>query len=276
MNQGDPSGRPGHALQLVLEQHWSNDFSSMNTALRLLLTWLLLAPAILHGASSPARPAIGWQTEYDRLLNKYVVDGGVRYAAWKANAADMAAMDRVVAGIGVAEPEKLDAKAQLAFYINAYNAWTIKLILDRYPIKSVWSASPFFFLQKNIRVAGERMSLQHLEKDVIRKKFQDPRVHFAVNCGSTSCPPLQKSAYDARTIDRELEARTRAFTLNDSNVEKTADGKMRVSRVFKWYGEDLKGKEGAAEFIGKTRGERLPADAKVDYQKYDWSLNDRK
>jgi hypothetical protein len=247
----------------------------MKTTKRLLLAIFLLIPLVLCAA-----PTSGWQNEYDRLLKKYVVDGGVRYAAWKADAKDMAAMNRVVAGIGETDASKLDPKAQLAFYINAYNAWTIKLILDRYPIKSVFSASPIFFLQKNIRVAGERMSLHHLEKNIIREKFQDPRIHFAVNCGSTSCPPLQKGAYDAKSIDKELEARTKAFTLNDSNVEKTADGKVRVSRVFKWYGEDLKGKgkekEGAVESIEKMRGEQIPQGAKVEYKKYDWSLNDRK
>jgi hypothetical protein len=180
----------------------------MNTTRRLFFSFILLLPALLHSATSS-----GWQNEYDRLLKNYVVDGGVRYAAWKADAGDMAALDGVVAGIGQENVAKLDPNAQLAFYINAYNAWTIKLILDRYPIKSVWSATPLFFVQKNIRVAGEKMSLSHLEKDIIRKKFKDPRIHFAVNCGSTSCPPLQKGAYDAKSIDKELEARTKAFTL---------------------------------------------------------------
>jgi hypothetical protein len=237
---------------------------------RFLLVLFGLIPSLLLAAPKP------WQAEYDQLLKKYVVDGGVRYAAWKADAADRGALERVVSGIGAANVSKLDAKEQLAFYINAYNAWTIKLILDRYPIKSVWSATPLFFVQKNIRVAGERMSLHHLEKNIIRKKFNDPRIHFAVNCGSQSCPPLQKGAYDAKKLDAELEARTRAFTMNDANVQKTEDGKMRVSRVFKWYGEDLQKKDGAVETIGKVRGEKVPSDAKVEYQKYDWSLNDRK
>ena len=168
----------------------------------------------------------------------------------------MAALQRVTDGIGSDDPAARSMD-QLAFYINAYNAWTIKLVLDKYPIKSVRDASPLFglFLRKNIRVAGEKMSLNHLEKDIIRKKFNDPRVHFAVNCGSTSCPPLRKGAYDAKALDEELDARTKAFTLSDAGVEKSADGKkVRVSKIFKWYDEDFKGEGSAREFIGKKRG----------------------
>lgn len=244
----------------------------MNATRRLFLALLLFAPTLLLAVSP------GWQQEYDRLLKKYVVDGGVRYAAWKADAADMAALDRVVTGIGESSVSGLDAKEQLAFYINAYNAWTIKLVLDKYPIRSVRDVSPLFgiFLKKNIRVAGERMSLNHLEKDIIRKKFKDPRIHFAVNCGSTSCPPLQKGAFDAKTLDAELDARTKAFTLNEAGVEKSADGKVRVSKIFKWYDEDFKSQGGAVNYIGKTRGERIAPDAKVEYKPYNWSLNDRK
>jgi hypothetical protein len=241
----------------------------MNACRHFLVLILLLSPTMLL-----AQPP-GWQKEYDRLLKKYVVDGGVRYAAWKANASDMAALNRVVTGIGNADPSKLDANGQLAFYINAYNAWTIKLILDKYPVRSVRDVSPLFgiFLQKKIRVAGEQMSLNHLEKNILRKKFKDPRIHFAVNCGSTSCPPLQKGAYDAKTLNKELEARTKAFTLNEAAVEKSPDGKVRLSRIFKWYDEDFEG--GAVDYVSKRRGERVAPGEKVEYKKYDWSLNDR-
>src|SRR5688572_19169251 len=110
----------------------------MNAYRHFLVLMLLLTPAM-----ALVQPP-GWQKEYDRLLKKYVVDGGVRYAAWKANASDMAALNRVVTGIGNADPSKLDANGQLAFYINAYNAWTIKLILDKYPVQSIRDVSPLF------------------------------------------------------------------------------------------------------------------------------------
>jgi hypothetical protein len=244
----------------------------MKTTLGLLLAILLL-PFTLHAKVGD------WQKDYDALLKKYVVDGSVRYGAWKGNADDMAAIEKVTTAIGNESPKGLSRDEQLAFYINAYNAWTIKLVLDRYPLKSVRDHSPLFgmFTQKNIRLGGTKMSLNHLEKQLILKQFKDSRVHFAVNCASKSCPPLNTKAYDAETLNKELNERTKAFTLDSLGVQESKDGKkVKVSSIFKWYDDDFKGEGGAVEFINKNRGDALPSDAKVEYQEYDWTLNEAK
>ena len=237
------------------------------------LIFLFLVPLELWSAP------MQWQKDYDELLKKYVADGGVRYAPWKANAKDMAAINNVVTAIGNSNPRELDQKEQLAFYINAYNAWTIKLVLDKYPIDSIREHSPLFgvFTGKHIRVAGERMSLRHLENEIIRKKFKDPRIHFAINCGSKSCPPLSAKSFDGEKLNQQLNAQTKAFTLSSLGVQTSPDGKKaKVSSIYKWYDDDFKQAGGTREFINKVRPDDLPADAKVEYQKYDWSLNEVK
>lgn len=242
-------------------------------------TLSLLAISLLVALSAGRAEAAGWQQEYDALLKRHVVDGGVRYAAWKASPKDMAALDRVVGAIGSERPERLNRQDQLAFYINAYNAWTIRLVLDKYPIKSVWGHSPLggIFTRKHIRVGGEKMSLNHLEKEIILKRFKDSRAHFAMNCASGSCPPLNSGAYDGKALDQQLNERTRAFTLNSLGVQPSADGqKARVSSIFKWYDDDFKEDGGAAAYINKARPGAIAPGAKVEYQKYDWSLNERK
>lgn len=233
---------------------------------------LVLTSTLLAGVGD-------WQKEYDVLLKKYVAGEGVRYAAWKESGEDMAALQKVVAAIGEEKPDSLPQKDQLAFYINAYNAWTIKLILDKYPLKSVRDHSPLFgvFTGKNIRVAGERMSLNHLEKQIIRGRFKDARIHFAINCGSKSCPPIRPGAYDGDALDKDLDQQTKAFTLNSLGVQTTPDGKKaKVSPIFKWYDKDFQSEGGTREFINKARPNDLPTDAKVEYQSYDWSLNEAK
>ena len=237
---------------------------------------LSLLPVLLLGAARAEAEA--WQKDYDALLQRYVVDGGVRYAAWKANAPGLAALDRVVSAIGSESPDRLSRNGQLAFYINAYNAWTIRLVLDKYPIKSVWEHSPLagIFTRKLIQVGGEKMSLNRLEKQIILKRFKDARAHFAVNCASASCPPLMGGAYDGETLDAQLTGQTKAFTLNPLGVQISADGRTaKVSKIFQWYDDDFKDAGGTAAYINQARPGAIPPDAKIEYQKYDWSLNAR-
>src|SRR5688572_1666119 len=235
--------------------------------------------ALLFGAAKADAKVGDWQREYDALLRKYVENGSVRYAAWKANSADLAALDRVVTAIGRESPEKLSRNEQLAFYINAYNAWTIRLVLDKYPIKSVKEQSLLWgnFTRKLIRLGGKKMSLNYLEKEIILKRFKDSRAHFAINCASRSCPPLSASAYDGEKLDQELNQRTKSFTMNSLGVQPGKDGTTtKVSRIFKWYEDDFARSGGAREFINQARPQSLPADAKIEYQEYDWGLNEAK
>ena|SRR5258708_446162 len=136
-----------------------------------------------------------WETDHTRLLQKYVKTSGVGYAVWKENSADVQALKDIISQIGATGPSSQKREAQLAYYINAYNALVLAGVLDRYPIRSVRDVAPFygFFTQNNITVAGKKTSLYALERKLLIPKFTEPRIHFAINCASRSCPPLRRA-----------------------------------------------------------------------------------
>ena len=216
-----------------------------------------------------------WTAEYARLLDKYATSSGVKYSAWKANAADMKALDSVVEQIGNAKVASLSQKEQLAFYLNAYNAWILHEALEKYPTKSVKDMLFTFFTSNRIKVAGQQTSFKKLEDDVIRAKFNEPRIHVALNCASQSCPPLLSEPFRAEKLDAQLDKLSKGFVNSARGVRVSADeNTAELSQIFEWYKEDFKG--GVLEFINKHRSTPLPSDVKISYVKYDWSLNDAK
>src|SRR6266403_5845562 len=147
--------------------------------MKLLLRFLVVVAFwVVCAANSQAQ---NWMESYNRLLGKYVTSGGVKYAEWKNNAADMQAIQAVVDGIAKESVSGLDKRQQLAFYINAYNAWILHEALGKYPTKSVKDALFTFFTSRRLTVAGQQTSFNALEKETIRSKFGEPRVHFALN-----------------------------------------------------------------------------------------------
>lgn len=214
---------------------------------------------------------------YNSLLAKYVSGGGVKYSAWKGNAADMQSLQQVVDAIAKENAGSLEKKEQLAFYINAYNAWILHEALGKYPTKSVKDTLFTFFTGNRIKVAGEQMSFNHLEKDVIRSKFGEPRVHFALNCASRSCPPLKRETFRADKLESQFETLAKAFVNSEKGVIVSADQKSaQLSKIFDWYKDDFKAAGGPIAFINKRRTNALPNDVKISYQDYDWSLNEAK
>lgn len=236
----------------------------------------------LAAAITVVSPAIGqsgnnWQETYGRLLAKYVTPGGVKYASWKGNAPDIQALQSVVDAIAKANVSSMPKQEQLAFYVNAYNAWILHEALAKYPTKSVKDPLFTFFTSQRAKVAGESMSFNHLEKDVIRSKFGEPRVHFALNCASRSCPPLASQPFTGANLDGQFEKLAKAFVNSERGVRLSADGKSaELSKIFDWYKDDFKTDGGAVAFINKRRSSPLPNDVKISYQDYDWSLNEAK
>jgi hypothetical protein len=128
-----------------------------------------------------------------------------------------------------------------------------------------------FFTGKRITVAGEKMSFNHLEKEIIRPRFEEPRVHFALNCASRSCPPLRSEPYAAASLDAQLEEQAKSFVNTPKGVaieKQTA----QLSKIFDWYKDDFSGEAGVIAFINKRRSSALPG--KIGYQEYDWNLNE--
>lgn len=177
---------------------------------------------------------------------------------------------------------------KLAFLINAYNAFTVKLIIQNYPVKSIKKIGSFFksaWKQQFITILGKKVHLDYIEHTLIRKKFNEPRIHFAVVCASISCPNLQEKVYTSKNLSKLLDKSTKEF-LTDKNknmfIEKTKS--MYLSKIFKWYGEDFNVKYGSIQsFVSsyvtkKISQQKIIAsgDIKTKFLSYDWGLNEWK
>ncbi len=241
---------------------------------RLAFFALLLTACASQSVTAPADDE--WRDTYGDLLAKYVTSEGVRYQAWHASAADVASLDGIVSGIAATDLNSLSGDTKLAFYINAYNAWMLHEVLHAYPVDSVTDIAPLWgvFTNKRITVGGEKMSLNHLEKQVILKEFSDPRVHFAINCASRSCPPLLDEPYAGETLDEQLTAVSREGVSNNPLTVKIEGNIVKVFEVFDWYAADFDKVGGTKAFINAYREEPLPEGAAIEFTKYDWSLNE--
>ena len=205
---------------------------------------------------------------FDAQLKKYVTDKGVvNYSAWKK---DEAALDKYLAELGKSAPATTSAKDEaLAYWINAYNAFTIKLILKNYPVKSIQdinSGKPWDL--KWIVLGGKTYTLNNIENDIIRPTFKDPRIHFALVCAAKSCPPLANAAFTAANLQSMLDARAKGFINSSSN--EISKGKVTVSEIFDWYKSDF---GNVIAFLNKYATTKIDADATIAYKDYDWSLN---
>jgi len=217
-------------------------------------------------------------TLYGDLLLKYVKNGVVDYAGFKR---EEARLNQYLKVLERTESGSLDRKEQFAFYVNAYNAWTIKLILSAYPgIDSIKDLSGLFksAWEKEIaHIDGKVVTLDHIEHDILRPKFKDPRVHFAINCASKSCPPLISEPYTGAVLEQQLDAVVKAF-LNDPKRNRLEGNTLYASKIFKWFKDDFN-KDIIGFFLKYTEGslrKNLTANRdkiKIKYLDYDWSLN---
>lgn len=225
----------------------------------------------------------------DALLKKYVDgSGNVDYTGWQRSAADMRALDAYLAHLSSAEPrQRASRNATLAFWINAYNAVTIKGILREYPTTSIRNHTARVFgynIWKDLLlvVGGASFSLEQIEHQILRK-LNEPRIHFAIVCASKSCPKLRAEAYTADRLEEQLVANTRDFFANPSNFRHDArTRRFYLSSILSWFGEDF-GSDQAAQLRAiapylPTSGGQQAAEAnavRVSYFDYDWGLNDQ-
>ncbi len=215
---------------------------------------------------------------YGALLKAYVKNGVVDYRGFKN---DEAKLDRYLDVLAKTHTKTLSFNEQFAFYINAYNAWTIKLVLSDYPgIKSIRDLGSLFKSPWDIKIArldGKKLTLDNIEHDILRPRFKDPRVHFAVNCASKSCPPLLSEPYRGEVLDRQLNRVTGAF-INDPARNRLEGSTLYVSKIFDWYKEDFND-DIVGFFLQYAKGDMLKRlkekgrDIEIEYLDYDWSLN---
>ena len=213
---------------------------------------------------------------YAELLEKYVTVDGVRYDAWFANQADLEGLDAFLDMMAHVDLSTLGRSEQKAFYINLYNAAMMQAVFEAYPIQSVKEIGPteFSIFKKRFIKQGDRqLSLDAIEKDILLMDFFDPRIHFAVNCASESCPPLRAEPFNAARLELQLEEQTRIFANSDRAVD--VNRKLKVnfySSLFDWYRGDF-GVDDPGVYLNRYRNSEVPLKYAFNYLPYDWSLN---
>ncbi|MEM7109530.1 MAG: DUF547 domain-containing protein [Bacteroidota bacterium] len=206
----------------------------------------------------------------DAFFRAHVKDGMVAYDAIQK---DQSLLNTLVQKIAVFDLKQSDLATKKAFMINTYNLLAIKGIVDEYPVKSPFDVKDFFDA-KRYTVAGEKMSLNMLEKERLYPMFQDPRLHFVLVCAAMSCPKLADHAYDPDTLEAQIESQTKGV-LNDPDFVRVKGNKTQVSEIFNWYSNDFKTKASSTvEYINMFRSTPLPS-KKTSYYTYDWSLNEQ-
>ncbi len=167
--------------------------------------------------------------------------------------------------------ENWSREEKLAYWINAYNSIAVKMIIDNYPVKDInelhdpWN-------QKFFRIKDKRYSLDDIEHKILRK-FNEPRVHFLINCASFSSPKLMNRAYTAQNIEEAMEKCTRDF-INDPMRNIITDQKINISQIFEWYKDDFNNGDVAA-FINQYSDVKINKIPKDGYMTYNWSLNEK-
>lgn len=220
---------------------------------------------------------------WDQLLKKYVDENGlVNYKGFRNHRNKL---DAYLALLSKAAPNKKtwSREEQLAYWLNAYNAFTIALILDHYPvesIKDIGSGPLITFVNspwdiKFIEIAGKKYDLNNIEHGIIRKDFDDPRIHFALVCAARSCPELRNEAYTGDDLNTQLQEETIAF-INNPSRNKIGKKKAQLSKCFDWYAGDFeKGGKSITDFINQYTTTKISKKATIEYLDYNWQLNEQ-
>ncbi|MEM1277622.1 MAG: DUF547 domain-containing protein [Pseudomonadota bacterium] len=224
---------------------------------------------------------------WDQLTRKYVSGGGetVALVDYRGIAGERAVLDGYLQLLSSTNVGALDRPEQFAFWANLYNALTVRVILDHYPQETIRDIdiSPGFFADgpwgaKLITVEGVELSLDDIEHRIMRPIWQDPRVHYAVNCASIGCPDLHKGAFVAATLDAQLEEAARAF-VNHPRGAQVAGGDLYVSSIYEWFKEDFGGRDAGViahlkQYAEPPLANQLANIRRISDDDYDWSIND--
>jgi len=270
--------------------------------------FLCFAGNIMAQAAQDLTPFDQNHTIFNKLLQENVKDTKVKYQGF----IDSVEFVNYLESLNNISPDDFNTwtdSQKIAFWINAYNAFTIKAIIDHYPIQRSFTLVGIFYAPKNsilqipgvwkklqFQAVGQNVTLDHIEHGILRKEFNEPRIHAAINCASISCPDLRNEAYIADKIDNQLNESSSSFVNNKSKgveIDKEHE-KIKVSKIFKWFGEDFFDNYHKQEFNYKSDKQNgtlgfiykyinddekfflLNSKYKLKYMSYDWSLNETK
>lgn len=244
-------------------------------------TIVILMLSLSASASARTADFDGAPARLNAALSARVREGRVDYAGLKKDSADLDAWLASAAKVDEADFKGRPREQRLAFLINLYNAATLRLILDRFPIDSIRDIGPAWDPNKawklpSVKVFGRTISLNTVEHEMIRPIFNEPRVHFALVCAAKGCPPLRSEAYDGTRLNAQLDDQARTFLSQKAKNDASRAGETAyLSPIFKWYMKDFGGsKKSVLAFVKKW----LPVEDNwtVDWTEYDWSLNEDK
>ena len=229
---------------------------------------------------------------YDRLLARYVVaspDGinRVRYSAWAANANDVDALNAYVVSLERDRPSAMTRDERLAHWINLYNAVTLQVIIENYPVRSIrdirsQTLDPRGLIgpwrTPRVTVEGRRLTLDQIENSILRPEFNEPRIHYAINCASIGCPNLAARAWRAETMDADLTEAARTYINHPRGISVDAQGRARASTIFRWFAADFGGNAAAVlthvrRYASPELRARLAGTTTISSYGYDWALN---
>ena len=210
---------------------------------------------------------------WDRVLQAHARRGGMDYDGLKNDAEAMQSLDGFLQSVAT-----MNESEPLSSWLNAYNAIVVKSVVERYPIRSVKDVDGFFDGVQH-RVAGRQRTLDEIENRIVRPRFEDARVHVALNCGAVSCPPLHPRAFRESNLDRTLDRLARSWIGSGRHV-RIADGSAQVSELFFWFAADFERDAGSVRawidrYDETNRLTSVPADAELGRIAYRWALNDR-
>ena len=237
--------------------------------------------------------ANGPDAVFDELLGRYVVPSAdgvnrVDYARWKANSQDRIRLARYVTELQARTPSKMGREEAIAYWCNLYNAITLHVVLDRYPVSSIRDIKSEGLLDpkaytgpwrsKRATVEGKSYSLDDIENDVLRRVYKDPRLHYALNCASYGCPNLRTKAWAAATLDADFDAAARDFVNHPRGVTVLPGNRLKVSSIYKWFTADFGGSDTAMlahfrKYAEPKLAAALAPGATIAEDDYDWSLN---
>lgn len=233
-----------------------------------------------NGISAPASDSDSVSHQiWNSLLQKHVNEKGLVDYTGFAN--DKKQLESYLDHLSKNAPNKRWSEDEnLAYWINAYNAFTIQLILNNYPVKSIkdigegpqitFVNSPWDI--KFIHIGGKELDLNNIEHGIIRKDFDDPRIHFALVCAARSCPELRNEAYTGEALDEQLEEEAISF-INNPDRNQLSQNNVVLSKYFDWYSGDFKKKGSIIDFINQYSKTKINPSAKISFKEYDWSLN---
>jgi hypothetical protein len=230
---------------------------------------------------------------FDGLLAKYVIVGAdgvsrVRYRTWRDTPEDMATLQSYIRAMEAACPSQMSASSAVAFWSNLYNAVTLDIVLENYPVRSIRDIrSPAVdpdgahgpWKMDRVTVEGRALSLHAIEHDILRAQFDDPRIHYAINCASVSCPNLPSRAWRPDALDKALDDAARGYINHPRGVRLLPSGDIEASRIFQWYGADFGESDTSvlahqAQYAEGPLSDALARAGKIAAYDYDWSLND--